>query len=125
MVSGLKSRLYEDRLKELNMVTLEERRHQLDMLQVYKVLHGKDKVNSEEWFKMAAAGARPTRAAADPFNIRVPAPRLEVRKNFFTQRVTEPWNRIPATLKSAPSVSSFKSGYRKLRWEQLAAVQNG
>ena len=30
MVSGLKSENYEDRLKELVMVTLEERRHRLD-----------------------------------------------------------------------------------------------
>jgi hypothetical protein len=30
-----------------------------------------------------------TRAAADPLNLRIPAPRLEVRKNFFSQRVPE------------------------------------
>ncbi len=33
MISGLAGRTYEDRLKELGIVTLEERRHQMDMLQ--------------------------------------------------------------------------------------------
>ena len=31
IVSGLKSHVYEDRLKELGLQTLEERRHQADM----------------------------------------------------------------------------------------------
>ncbi len=40
MISGLRGRTYEDRLKELGIVTLEERRHQMDMLQTYKILNG-------------------------------------------------------------------------------------
>jgi ribonuclease P/MRP protein subunit RPP40 len=45
MISGLAGRTYEDRLKELGIVTLEERRHQMDMLQTYKILSGKEKVD--------------------------------------------------------------------------------
>ena len=41
MVSGLVGRDYESRLLELGMVTIEERRHQIDMVQIYKILHGK------------------------------------------------------------------------------------
>ena len=48
------------------MVTLEERRHQIDMVQTYKILHGKDKVRREEWFTMASESERPTRLNADP-----------------------------------------------------------
>jgi hypothetical protein len=40
MVSGLKNKDYEDWLKELGMNTLEERRHQSDMLQVFKIRWG-------------------------------------------------------------------------------------
>jgi hypothetical protein len=35
MVSGLYGRVYEDRLRELGLMTMEERRHQADMLQMY------------------------------------------------------------------------------------------
>jgi ribonuclease P/MRP protein subunit RPP40 len=54
MVLGLKGRTYEKRLEELKMTTLEERRHQADMLQVYKIITRKDNVDSACWFKMAA-----------------------------------------------------------------------
>ena len=53
MVSGLKSADYEGRLKELGITTLEERRHQADMLYVYKVLTGREDVDKCQWFTMA------------------------------------------------------------------------
>jgi len=95
------------------------------MTQVYKVLNGKDKVRSDTWFASVAARERATRAAVDPLNLRVPAPRLEVRKHFFTQQVPAEWNKIPATLKSAATVKAFKNGYRAFRKEELAGAQRG
>jgi hypothetical protein len=41
---------------------------------------------------MASSGQRATRQAADPLNIRPKAARLEVRRQFFSQRVVENWN---------------------------------
>jgi len=79
---------------------------------VYKVLNGKDKVSSDTWFASAATGAHATRAATDPLNLRVPAPRLEVRRHFFTQGEPGDWNKILVALKSAATVASFKNGYR-------------
>jgi hypothetical protein len=38
MVSGLKANSYKAKLKELVLTALEERRHQMDMTQVYKIL---------------------------------------------------------------------------------------
>ena len=115
MVSGLAARDYEERLRELGHTTLEERRHQLDMQQVHRILVGKDKVKSETWFKMASDIERVTRAAADPLNLRIPAPRLEVRKNFFSQRVPECWNKIPQDLKQAATAKAFRNAYQKHR----------
>jgi hypothetical protein len=45
MVSGLKGATYEEKLEELEMLTLKERRHQADMVQVFKILHGHDIVD--------------------------------------------------------------------------------
>ncbi len=108
MVSGLAAKDYEERLRELGHITLEERRHQLDMQQVHRILVGKDKVKSETWFKMASDIERVTRAAADPLNLRIPAPRLEVRKNFFSQRVPESWTKIPQDLKQATTAKALQ-----------------
>jgi hypothetical protein len=51
MISGLKARTYAEKLRELELTTLEERRHQTDMGQVYKIIIGKDMVKSEVWFQ--------------------------------------------------------------------------
>jgi hypothetical protein len=37
--------------RELGHTTLEERRHQLDMQQVHRILAGSDKVKSKTWLK--------------------------------------------------------------------------
>ena len=123
MVSGLEGRDYESRLLELGMVTLEERRHQIDMVQTYKILHGKDKVRREEWFTMASESERPTRLNADPWNLRIPAPRLELRRSFFSQRVPALWNRVPAEIKASRTATAFKHAYRSHRRDQMAAAQ--
>jgi hypothetical protein len=47
MVSGLRSQEYADRLKELRLTTLSERRHQADMLMMYKLRHGHGKLDDE------------------------------------------------------------------------------
>jgi hypothetical protein len=122
MVSGLAAREYDDRLRELGLLTLEERRHQMDMAQVYKMLTGKDKVNRERLFTMANTHGRHTRTADAPLSLRQGASRLEVRKNFFTQRVVADWNKIPGETKTLKSVQAFKSSYRNLRSQRVHAA---
>ncbi len=51
MISGLAGRTYKDRLRELGMVMLQERRQQTDMLQVFNFLHGKETVAPSQWFR--------------------------------------------------------------------------
>ncbi len=115
MVSGMKAGTYEEKLKELGLTTLEERHHQADKTQVYKILMEKDMVKSDIWFLSVNNVERNTRSTADPVNLRIQPARLEVRRNFFTNRVVEDWNRIPSSLKSAKTVKSFKNGYAHLR----------
>ena len=115
MVSGLKSAVYGERLKELGMTTLTERRHQADMAMVHKIISRREMGEPAEWFVMAGDAPRVTRSVADPLNIRVQHGRLEIRKNFFSVRVTEPWNSVPADLKKVRSLAAFKTGYAKHR----------
>ncbi len=115
MVSGLKAVTYEVKLKELGLTTLKERRHQTDMTQVYKILKEKDMVKSDTWFLSVNNAERSTRSTADPLNLRILPARLEVRRNFFSNRVVEDRNRIPSSLKSAKTVKSFKTGHAHLR----------
>jgi hypothetical protein len=122
MVSGLAARDYEERLQELGLLTLEERRHQMDMAQVHKMLAGIDKVCTEDLFTMANSHGRHTRNADAPLSLRQGASRLEVRKNFFTQRVVSDWNRIPGEIKTLKSAQAFKRCYRELRSKRVHAA---
>ena len=115
MVSGLRAVEYEDRLLELGMTTLQEMRHQADMTMVFKVLNGMEDVNMADWFTMASEAQRLTRTAADPKNVRVKHGRLEIRKNFFTVRVTNEWNKVPGQIKGLRPVDAFKDAYAKHR----------
>ena len=63
----------------------------------------------------ASKGARNTRSTSDPLNVKRRHGRLELRKNFFTVRVTEPWNNIPSQVKQVRTKSGFKSAYAKCR----------
>ena len=119
MVSGLKATTYEERLTELGLTSLEERRHQADMLQTFKIIHGLDKVKRETWFKMAGESERVTRSVADPLNLKLLPGRLDVRRNFFANRVISDWNNVPTNLKRSKNVTIFKNGYRKHRWDMV------
>ena len=93
------------------------------MLQVYKILSGKDKVEKDTWFRMAGDGGRDTRVNADPLNLRHPAPRLEIRRAFFSQRVPAPWNAVPPHIKAARTATAFKKAYRAHRRDQMVAAR--
>jgi hypothetical protein len=70
IISDLEARDYEGRLRELNLTTLEERRHQADMAHMYKICACKDGLNRAEWFEPPTEGAAHTRRHADPLNVR-------------------------------------------------------
>jgi hypothetical protein len=101
MVSGLQGSTYEDKLKELGLTTLEERRHQADMVQTFKIMQGHDRVASNTWFQRVDVTVRTTRSASDPLNLKQQASRLETKRNFFSNRVVEAWNLVPSEIKSA------------------------
>ena len=112
MVSGLVARTYEDRLREVGLTTLVERRERGDMIEVWKILHGKMDVSPGIWFTMAAEeSVRVTRLSSHPLNIAVPTARLDIRRNFFSLRCVEKWNSLPDNVKSAPSVNAFKNRF--------------
>jgi hypothetical protein len=83
MVSGLSGTAYEEKLEELEMLTLKERRHQADMVQVYKILHGHDNVNKGQWFNLAGECGVSTRLATGVLNLIKPRCNTEMRVNFF------------------------------------------
>ena len=70
MISGLRGNNYEDRLKELRILSLKDRRIQFDMVQTFKIVHEIDRVDRRVWFEFVEnRGERVTRLSVDPLNI--------------------------------------------------------
>ena len=104
MVSGLRSRNYEDKLKELELDSLATRRLKLDMTETFKIIRGFSRVESETWFQLVGdlRDQRSTRQTLDPLNLRkMRVCNTDIRNNFFSQRVINNWNRIPSSIKNA------------------------
>jgi hypothetical protein len=114
MVSGLKSDEYSERLAELEMPTLEELRHQADMAMVHKLTNRRGGLDPAQWFEMAADGARSTRSAANPRNLRLRQGRLEIRRNFFCVRVVDSWNNIPDSVRAVAKSEQFQQKYKQM-----------
>ena len=115
MISGLRGDSYEERLKELGLTSLEERRHRADMALMHSVMHGRTDICVDEWFTRADTRARATRAATGALNVVPRHGRLEIRKNFFTVRATSNWNSVPSEVKQVESANGFKMAYAKHR----------
>ena len=90
MISNLRGRSYEDRLREVGLTTLVERRRRGDMITMYRVMSGKDRLDSTLWFDMAIQreGATSTRQVRGYLNVDIPQPgRHQLRSGQFSQRV--------------------------------------
>ncbi len=58
-------------------------------------------------------GSQLTMQSADPLNIRPGAPRLDIRRYFYSQRVVDSWNRVQHDIKKTVSVIALKNAYRR------------
>ena len=71
-----------------------------DLITAYKVLTGKDNVDPSTWFIPfnQVAGAI-TRTQAGHLNVLPPQWDGEIRRNFWSVRVCDPWNNLPDEVK--------------------------
>ena len=107
LVPELRNLEYNERLKALNLTTLEERRERGDLIETYKILTGKENIDREKFFTLRDNSS--TRGNS----MKIYKPRLQKcilqRMNFFSVRVVNAWNCLPDQVVSAPSVNSFKN----------------
>ena len=116
MVGGLRGTTYEEKLAELNLQSLEERRLEADLVLAFKIMHGVCKVKKDDWFQpVAAISQQRTRAAADLLRLAKPRSRLDLRSHFYTVRIIDTWNSLPYETRAAASVQVFRTALRRSR----------
>ena len=109
-VSGLQSGSYHDKLRELKLLSLKDRRVFLDLVELFKMIKGFTNVNYRDFFVIIGdVTRRETRTTDCPFNIISERCNLEIRKHFFTHRVAKHWNELPFELKMETRLNSFKN----------------
>lgn len=125
-IQGL-SGTYEEKLRQIGLPTLVDRRNRGDMIQTFKIVNQIDNVDPNTWFQFQSDTHRPLRGnteIADDGNVRKKLTlkgrhsNTELRRNFFSNRVIRPWNELPESLRCEKSVNAFKNGY-----DDLTAVE--
>ena len=102
---------YTERLESLDLERLDLRRLKTDFIWVFKIMYGHVDLNPNDLFTFHPhayedyAGVRISDA-----QLRLQQPRFNklCRKNFFSNRITSPWNDLPTEIKKSKSVKAFK-----------------
>ena len=99
---------YHERLKYLNLTTLELRRHRGDLIETFKILKGLESIPVNSLFELNTSITR-----GNSLKLTKPQSGLNIRHNNFSQRVINRWNRLPEHVVASTSVNRFKNAINR------------
>ncbi|WAR15881.1 hypothetical protein MAR_030475 [Mya arenaria] len=110
LIPDLRGLTYNDRLRKLNLPSLDFRRKRFDMIQVFRIVHNIDDIIMTTFFTFADnSGTR-----GHNLKLFKPKARKSLRQNSFSNRIVSTWNNLPHELVNTTSVNAFKAGLDKL-----------
>lgn len=105
MLSDCFDMTYRERLKYLQLPSLNSRRDRGDLIEMYKMYHGIIEVDFKNLFQKSK-----TDVTRNPEGKLFPtSPRTNTRKFSFAIRIISPWNALPRSLKFATNTNMFKN----------------
>jgi Reverse transcriptase (RNA-dependent DNA polymerase)/Endonuclease-reverse transcriptase len=106
IVAGLKKDSQEDRLRKLDLMSMDVRRDRGDMILTYKILHKKVDLG-----RNILRLNRDSRTRGHSLKLSKRQSRLNIRKNFFVNRIVDRWNGLQEGVVDSISVDAFKRAY--------------
>lgn len=86
-----------------------------DTIQVWKIMNGFQRVDAAKWLKtVSSVSTQSTRHSSDHLCLRKPTFSKYIRKNFFSVRVVDLCNSLPAPRKTSNDMDMFKAAYDML-----------
>ena len=95
---------YKERLEKLRLESLERRRLCFDLIFVYKILFGLTELNASDFCVIRTGSI----TRGHPYRLVKPRCSINLRRDFFSIRVINPWNSSPATAQDFKSLTCFK-----------------
>ena len=105
LIEGLRDKPYSEPLIHTGLVSSGKRRIRGNLIQVFKMLKGENKADFSKFFKIQDSN----RTRGNSCKLFKQRSHLDLRKNFFSQRVVNTWNNLPQADVNAVSVNSFKN----------------
>ena len=114
LIPELSTLSYEQRLERTGLVSLEMRRLRADLIEVFKIVKGLEKVDQSVFFNLS----EDSRTRGHQLKFQKHYCRLDVRKYFFSQRIITEWNNLPQEAITAKIVNSFKNIIDPILWKR-------
>ena len=111
MFPGIKNKPYEERIKELGLWSLEERRNRADLIETFKLVKRLSGIRYENFFEID------TESRTRGHSLRIVKKRFSTthRQYTFSQRVINRWNSLDQKTVEASTLNGFKHGLERLR----------
>ena len=121
MRCGLTFTSYADRLRQVNLQTLERRRLQTDLVLIFKIIYGMSDLNFTEYFvfKSSCYNLRRNSLQISPLKTHS----NNQWRNIFFIRTTRVWNTLPEDLVTAPTIHTFKCQLKKLDLSKFLCIE--
>ena len=101
---------YEDRFKKLEIISIEERRCQGDLICMYKIINNHIIIDISKYLSYNNNNTR-----GHKFKLNKRKYKTDVAKFTFFNRVVNQWNVLPPSVVNSNSINEFKVKLKKFR----------